>query len=174
MMKEIYDKGVLLIAAAGNNGDMALGYPASYATVMSVGAVDSSKNVASFSQHNSQAEISGPGVDIYLTVTIGGGSGLSYTYKSGTSMATPHVAGVAALIWSHFPDCSNNQIRNVLIKTAMDHGSSGCDENYGYGIVQVKVVYDLLSTDCCTAGGVDPGVLSDGTTAGGCQPAKRM
>lgn len=68
-------------------------------------------------------------------------------------MATPHVAGVAALVWSHFPGCSAPQIRNVLLKTAKDKGTPGCDVEYGFGIVQAKAAYDLLTTGGCTAGG---------------------
>jgi subtilisin family serine protease len=168
VLKDAYDDGVLIIAAAGNRGDGTLGYPASYATVMSVGAVDINENIASFSQHNKQVEISAPGVGIRSTITTDGGTKFSYASYSGTSMATPHVAGVAALVWSHFPRCSNNQIRNVLIKTSMDRGLTGCDEYYGHGIVQAKAAYDLLNTTGCTAGGVDPSPLSNGAT-GGCE-----
>jgi subtilisin family serine protease len=168
-MKDAYDAGVLIIAAAGNGGDGALkSYPASYGTVMSVGAVDINENIASFSQHNSQVEISGPGVDIFSTTTKNDGSGFSYDTYSGTSMATPHVAGVAALVWSHFPDCSNNQIRNVLIKTSVHPDSTGCDEYYGYGIVQAKAAYDLLNSTGCTAGGVNPGGALSNAATGGC------
>jgi serine protease len=64
--QDAYDAGILVIAAAGNEGDGAPpSYPASYETVMSVGAVNSNKNVAGFSQHNSQVEISGPGRSEY-------------------------------------------------------------------------------------------------------------
>jgi len=154
-------------AAAGNSGNSAPSYPASYPTVMSVGAVNSNRNIASFSQYNDQVEISAPGVGVESTVTTGGGSGFGYASFSGTSMATPHVAGVAALVWSHFPDCSNNQIRNVLLKTALDRGDNGCDENYGYGIVRAKAAYDLLSSEGCEAGGIDPTKLST-AALGGC------
>ena len=69
--------------------------------------------------------------------------------RTGTSMATPHVAGVAALVWSHYPECTNKQIRNVLLASAQDQGSNGCDNTYGYGIVQAKVAFDLLATNGC-------------------------
>ena len=78
-------------------------------------------------------------------------------------MATPHVAGVAALVWNHFPQCSANQIRNVLLKTAEDRGDGGCDVKYGYGIVKAKTAYDLLAQSGCEAGG-----LPDAEIKGGC------
>jgi len=151
--KEAYEvDGVLIIAAAGNSGNAALSYPASYPHVMSVAAVDSGGNKASFSQFNAQVEIAAPGVDVESTITTSGGTGFSYASWSGTSMACPHVAGVAALVWSNFPECSNHQIRNVLLKTAVDKGDPGCDSNYGYGIVDAKAAYDLLDTLGCEAG----------------------
>merc|ERR1719323_454820 len=85
----------------------------------------------------------------------------SYVMMMGTSQACPHVAGVAALVWSHFPNCSNNQIRNVLLKSADDHGDPGWDSKYGHGVVNAKAAFDLLSADGCEAGGVDPSPLSN-------------
>ena len=76
----------------------------------------------------------------------------SYRYLSGTSMATPHVAAAAALVWSHFPQCSNHQIRQALAVTAEDKGASGCDWHYGYGIVKAKDAYDFLLANDCTQG----------------------
>jgi len=73
-------------------------------------------------------------------------------------MACPHVAGVAALVWSNFPDCSNHQIRNVLLKTAIDKGDPGCDNKYGYGIVDAKAAYDLLISLGCEAGNLSNSV----------------
>jgi len=81
-----YNNGVLIVAAAGNGGNSALSYPASYPAVMSIAAVDSNMNKASFSQWNSQVEISGPGVSVKSTIPGG------YDSWSGTSMATPHVS----------------------------------------------------------------------------------
>ena len=63
---------------------------------------------------------------------------------SGTSMATPHVAGAAALLISHFPTCSVTQLRYALAYTSKDKGRSGCDPYYGYGIIRVKAAYDFL------------------------------
>lgn len=256
---------LLLIAAAGNDGTTTLSYPASYPTVISVAAVDQYKNVATFSQFNSEVDIAAPGVGVLSTVpyldsatvtagnhTVAGqhienaargtGSGLlvdgglattvnsawagkvvlvqrgsisfydkvrnvqnsggvaaviynnapggfsgtlgdgnsstipaisisleegnlllphvdslatvsssfsapasGYAYYDGTSMATPHVSGVAALLWSAFPGKSNAEIRAALQNTAQDLGAAGRDSYYGYGLVQAKAAYDALS-----------------------------
>ncbi|MFC3033843.1 S8 family serine peptidase [Pseudoalteromonas fenneropenaei] len=139
-----YARGMLHIAAAGNGGNSSMSYPASYDAVVSVAAVDSSENKASFSQYNSQVEIAGPGVSVNSTWNNGG-----YRSISGTSMATPHVSGVAALVWSHFPQCSNSQIRAALNATAKDKGAAGRDTSYGYGIVRAKAAYDYLTANGC-------------------------
>ncbi|TMO60981.1 S8 family serine peptidase [Pseudoalteromonas aurantia] len=140
-----YNRGVLHIAAAGNGGNSSLSYPASYDEVVSVAAVDSGERKASFSQYNSQVEIAGPGVGVNSTWNNNG-----YKSISGTSMATPHVSGVAALVWSHYPQCSNKQIRNILNITAKDKGAAGKDTSYGYGIVQAKAAYDYIAQNGCS------------------------
>jgi serine protease len=264
----LYDKGVLLVAAAGNDGSTAKSYPASYDSVISVAAIDSAKVVASFSQKNDAVELAAPGVAVRSTVprntgkdesltvagtgyeaialdgspdltgsgalidcgagsatcagaggktclierggntfaekvlncqngggvaaviynnadglfsgTLGGTAtlipsvGISradglhlngafgstatvavatghYAYFDGTSMATPHVAGVAALIWTHEPLWTNAQIRQALRDTAEDLGAAGKDNSYGYGLVRAQAAKDLLA-----AGGVVP------------------
>merc|ERR1719226_400207 len=144
---------VLIIAAAGNSGNSALSYPASYKSVMSVAAVDSNENKAGFSQYNEQTEISGPGVSVKSTVTGNSGSTFGYASYSGTSMATPHVAGVAGLLRMYFPDCKAFQIRNAMIITAKDKGDTGCDVNYGHGIVQAKAAFEYLEANKEPEGG---------------------
>lgn len=268
-----YDAGVLSVAAAGNDGTTALSYPASYTSVISVAAVDSSKVVATFSQKNAQVELAAPGVSVESTVPYQDGSltvdGVTYTAYSmefatrtagisaplvdggycassdagwsgkmvlckrgsgdgstisfatkvqnvktgggagavvynnvpggftgtlgspidlpavsisqadgeflianklgvsatlvstivepasgyapfnGTSMATPHVAGVAALVWSLKPACTNAQIRAALQSTAEDLGAPGRDNSYGYGLIQAKAAHDHLTVNPC-------------------------
>jgi subtilisin family serine protease len=261
-----YNSGVLSIAAAGNGGNSQMSYPASYPIVVSVGAVDSAKTIATFSQYNSQVEVSAPGVGVLSTVgvkedntlavggvtysgsyiegaartagvtgalvdgglcnTVGawagkvvlcqrgsisfndkvvnvkagggiaaaiynnaaggfagtlgtgvtstisaialsledgqaiiaaGGIGQSskqvslktepasgYAYYDGTSMATPHVSAVAALIWSYKTAWTPGQIREALQKTAEDRGAVGRDNYYGFGIVRAKAALDYL------------------------------
>lgn len=91
-----------------------------------------------------------------MSVTI---EGSDYGYMSGTSMATPAVAGVAALVWSNFPSCSGTEIRNALKATAQDAGAVGKDVYFGYGIVKAKAAYDYLSANGCSgaSGGGDTG-----------------
>jgi serine protease len=175
-MQNLFNQGVLLIAAAGNDGSAysstdALSYPASYNAVMSVAAVDSNKALASFSQKNSQVEIAAPGVNVLSTYPEGTGSQGNYGNMSGTSMASPHVAGVAALVWSHHPTCSASQIRDALNASAQDLGSAGRDVKFGYGLVQAKDAVDYLDANGCggSGGGGDPeppaeGELSNGVT----------
>jgi len=73
----------------------------------------------------------------------------AYASYSGTSMATPHVSGVAALVWSYFPHCTATQIRDSLDKSAQDLGDPGRDIHYGFGLVQGKAAYDRINTLGC-------------------------
>ncbi len=266
--QSLYAGGILSVAAAGNGGSTLFSYPASYDSVISVAAVDSTKTVAGFSQRNSQVELAAPGVAVRSTVPMGtgteeslavglqgfevvgmegspdgtgtgplvdcglgtsscpGGGGQvcliergnitfaekvlncqagggvgaviynnadplflgtlgatqttipsvatagtsgqilrtllgqnatvtfgpgDYAFFDGTSMATPHVSGVAALIWSHNPNWTNQQIRDALATTAQDLGAAGRDNSYGWGLIQAKSALDFLQ------GGGDPG-----------------
>ena len=155
-MNNFYNNGMLLVAAAGNGGNTSFSYPASYNAVVSVAAVNSSGSLASFSQRNSQVEIAGPGVSVNSTWNNGG-----YNSISGTSMASPHVAGVAALVWSNHPDCTAAQIRNALNATAEDRGAAGRDTSYGWGIVKAKAAHDYLTNNGCDGSG-DGGDGGDG------------
>jgi serine protease len=283
--QDLYTKGVLSVAAAGNSGTTQKSYPASYDSVISVAAVDSKKALASFSQRNSQVELAAPGVGVLSTVpqvsatttvdsvsyivsalegtaqtmatqsalanggrcttaianaftgqivlcergditfaekvdnvfssggvgvivynnvsggfsgTLGSGShpdipavsmsqedgqilltklgtstdvstmpvnqGNGYAYYDGTSMATPHVAGVAALIWSADPSWTNAQIRDALDTTAEDLGAAGRDTSFGYGLVRAQKALDYLRGSS-SGGGSGGGGGSAGTSA---------
>lgn len=136
----LYNQGLLLVAAAGNGGGTDYGYPASYDSVISVAAVNESNVVASFSRRNDQVELAAPGVGVYSTYKNG-----TYAYMSGTSMATPHVAAAAALVWSADPAKTNQQIRSAFQQTALDLGAPGRDNEYGYGLVKAKCACALLN-----------------------------
>eukprot|EP00579_Thalassiosira_antarctica_P015869 CAMPEP_0201945774 /NCGR_PEP_ID=MMETSP0903-20130614/54076_1 /ASSEMBLY_ACC=CAM_ASM_000552 /TAXON_ID=420261 /ORGANISM="Thalassiosira antarctica, Strain CCMP982" /LENGTH=1119 /DNA_ID=CAMNT_0048488849 /DNA_START=137 /DNA_END=3498 /DNA_ORIENTATION=- len=167
LYEEAYDKNILVFAAAGNVGVMRDDFPASYPLVVSVGAVDKAGNRADFSNWNDQLELMGPGVDIVSTIP-----GNRYGMLSGTSMATPFVAGVAALVWGYFPQCSNQQMRNVLAKTAKSLTTNGsdCNRKTGFGLVQAKEAFDLLDKYGCAAGGEDSSPPSVGGVGGCGQP----
>merc|ERR1712165_296490 len=135
-----YNRGILVVAAAGNSGNGSYNYPASYPSVMSVAAVDSSNRKAGFSQFNDQVDIAAPGVGVLSTVPGG-----RYAEFSGTSMASPHVAGVAALVWSRFPTKTAQEIRQALELTAQDLGSSGRDDIFGHGLVRADLAYNSLA-----------------------------
>lgn len=259
--------GILPIAAAGNAGNTTLSYPAGYASVVSVAAVDENQAWATFSQYNKDVEIAAPGVNVLSTVPAGGGRdssltvgatayapggmdgsplgtvaapladfglgisavtgsmtgkvcliqrgtnefgakvkncqdsggvgaviynnvagsfggtlgtfvttipsvtatdvegaamkaqlGLqaqlavtpsSYAFFDGTSMATPHVAAVAALVWSYKTACTATQVRNVLNSTAKDLGTAGRDTKFGFGLVQALAAKNKLLTGNC-------------------------
>jgi thermitase len=138
--------GVLIMASAGNTATPSPHYPAAYEEVIAVSATDESDNLAWFSTFGEWIDLSAPGVDIYSTVL-----GNSYKYLSGTSMACPHVAGVAALAWSKYPNCTADQIRWVLEHTADDLGYEGFDESFGYGRVNAKKAVSLPEHDLCIA-----------------------
>lgn len=139
---QAYSQNVLSVAAAGNAGNTSKSYPASYSSVVSVAAIDANKQLAYFSQRNDQVELAAPGVSVMSTVPGG------YAYYSGTSMATPHVVGVAALAWSQRLECSNDQLRQTLRLSAQDLGAAGRDNSYGYGLVQAKAAADRLALGC--------------------------
>ncbi len=80
------------------------------------------------------------------TITV---AASNYAYFDGTSMATPHVAAVAALVWSYFPTCTNAQIRTSLEKSALDIGDVGFDNKTGYGLVQAKAAYTRITKKGC-------------------------
>ncbi|MFT9488200.1 MAG: S8 family peptidase [Tepidibacillus sp.] len=121
--------GILLVAAAGNNGYDKKGtitYPAKYDSVIAVGAVDQQNNRASFSSVGRELELMAPGVSIQSTMPGG------YSTYNGTSMAAPHVTGVAALVLETYPELDNVQIRNTLNESVAVLGDSF---SYGNGLV---------------------------------------
>lgn len=143
-LQDAYDAGLLLVAAGGNYGDSSYFYPASYKSVISVGGVDENKAPWMFTQENDQIELVAAGVEVSSTLP-----GNRYGSWDGTSVATPHVTGVAALVWSHFPECSPYKIREALTASALDLGDTGKDNIYGFGVVQAKAAYDWLSDNGC-------------------------
>lgn len=129
-----YEEGHLLVAAAGNLGNERgrgtnVSYPAAYDSVIAVGASNEKNERADFSSTGPQLELIAPGDDIWSTWTAN-----NYKLYSGTSMASLHVAGAAALAWSMVPELSNEEIRTLLQLTAENLQLS--PEHQGYGLVR--------------------------------------
>lgn len=136
--------GVLVVAAAGNSGPGATGYPAAYASVVSVGATDADDAIAGFSNTNADVELSAPGVDVLSTCK--GGGLCSY---NGTSMASPHVAAAAALARSAAPGLSNDCLRALLADTSTDLGPDGRDAQFGFGLVDAAAAVGAAGAYAC-------------------------
>ena len=135
IFKSAYQHGILLVAAAGNSGAGAntVGWPARYDSVIAVAAVDSADQRAWFSSTGPAVELAAPGVGVLSCVP-----GNNYEIHSGTSMACPHVVGSSALCWSLRTEMSNVDVRKWLQENALDLGSLGRDDSFGYGLVQVE------------------------------------
>ena len=132
-IKYAVKRNVAVVAAAGNSGGGGVSIPGCISYSTTVGAVDSSDVIASFSGRGKAVDISAPGVSIYSSWL-----GSSYATASGTSMATPMVAGTVALIKYAHPTYSVSQVQNALFKTAKDLGRRGKDTSYGYGRVDAS------------------------------------
>jgi uncharacterized repeat protein (TIGR01451 family) len=157
-------QGVLVAAAAGNFPDCAYGsllYPAPYDPAIAVAASTSGDQQASFSCHGPEVDLTAPGEAIYSTGMSGG-----YYSSSGTSMATPYVSGLAALIWSWQPTMTITQVTQLMIDAAVDIESAGWDQYTGWGridaesavVVEEVPEVDLqLSKDVEPAGPLHPG-----------------
>ncbi len=134
-----WNHGVVIVAAAGNGNTSNPTYPAAYENVIGVAATDLNDQRAGFSNYGSYISVASPGVGILSTVR-----GNGYQAWSGTSMATPHVAGLAALLKSIHPDWTNVQIRQAIEESAIDLGTPGWDAIYGYGRIDI---YTALSSN---------------------------
>jgi subtilisin family serine protease len=155
-----YNHGVLLVAAAGNDASSQKTYPAAYDEAIAVTATDQADNPAYFTNYGDWVELAAPGVSIYSTLLHG-----SFGYESGTSMATPHVSGVAALIWSVYPNETRDEVRTQLRNTADDLGTAGFDEYYGYGRVNARNALEIVHDVAVTSVSVQKTVVGKGYSA---------
>ena len=165
------DHNVTVIAASGNEGNTTVSYPAINPNVIAVGATDYYEDVAYYTNQGDDLELSAPGgvVSQDLTSDGYGGSGgvlqqtillnpdgsaasttdFGWYYFEGTSMASPHVAAVAALVKEADPRLTPSEIRTILRNSAEDHGDPGWDSAYGYGIVNAyQAVVDAKTFNC--------------------------
>lgn len=131
-IKYAFDKDVVIIAASGNDNTERPGYPAAYPEVFAVAATDSRKAKASFSNYGDYIDVAAPGVSIPSTYLQ-----KQYAALSGTSMATPHVSALAALIRSVNPTLKNTEVMEIMRSSAEDIGPAGKDKYFGYGQIDV-------------------------------------
>jgi serine protease len=144
--------GVVIVAAAGNQGNNTPFYPAAYPGVIGVSAVDIDKQLAPYSNFGPVVSVAAPGGNtgrdvngdgkpdgILSTVANDSGGTLTYDYViwQGTSLATPHVAGVVALMKAVAPNLNPQDVANLLASGALteDLGAPGRDDQYGYGLI---------------------------------------
>lgn len=153
-VRDAAQKGVMLVAAVGNDGvDMSNWYPAAFPEVIAVSATDEADVPANFgtgqagqpiaTNFGAKVELSAPGKNIPSTYarTI-----LEYARSSGTSMASPHVAGLAALVLAKNPSLSAAQVRAILTASAEDKGVAGRDPQYGFGRINAQQALALADT----------------------------
>jgi len=151
----VLNSNVVVVFAAGNadrNVNTSPQYPAVYPEVISVAATDQKDRRATFSNYGLKVDVSAPGVNIYST-TPGG----NYTFLDGTSMASPHVAGLAALIWSKNASLTNKKVRKI-IETTTDNidaknpsfvgklGTGRINANRALRATPVNVTFSLIKT----------------------------
>jgi thermitase len=155
-----WEKGLVLIAAAGNKASNVPLYPAALDNVISVSATDSSDHPATFTNYGDWIDVAAPGVSIRTTM-MGGG----YGNWNGTSLATPQVAGLAALILSANPGLTNAQVVELIKKNADDLGSPGFDHYYGFG--RINAYRSLVAAGSAPVLSASISSPSNGTTVSG-------
>jgi type VII secretion-associated serine protease mycosin len=124
--------GIVVVAAAGNDGTATVGFPASYPGVVAVGATDHMGALTSFTSYGPRIDVVAPGLDITSTAL---GSTEAYSADSGTSFSSPIVAGVAALLRGKHPAWTQGQVVDQIRNTARDLGLPGDDPAFGHGMV---------------------------------------
>lgn len=150
-----WNNNVVVICAAGNDSSSASFYPAAYTNSISVSATGGNDALASYSNYGATIDICAPGGDsgdyngdgyddmILQNTFVRKSTG--YYFFSGTSMAAPHVAAVAALVKSANFSLTNAQIRNILESTAEDLGTSGWDQYFGHGLLDAYAAVDAAN-----------------------------
>lgn len=155
-----YAMGVTVVAASGNDGAGTVACPAAYPTVIAVGATGYAGTVTSYSNRGTALSVAAPGgdpsadlngdgqadhviqqsycVDPFFLYITGAYNQFCDMPSSGTSMASPHVAGTVALLLSQHPTLSPAQVRTVLEATARDRGAPGRDNEYGFGVIDAR------------------------------------
>jgi serine protease len=169
-----YNRGVTLVAAAGNDGIGGVCYPAAYDDyVIAVGATRQDETLAYYSNHGVSLDLVAPGGDLHVdqnadtygdgvlqqAYKIVGNGAISwgYTFMEGTSMAAAHVSGIAALLIENGNTISPEQVRQALESTAIDKGQAGWDIRYGWGMVDAYACLLWTGSESAPGPGPTPG-----------------
>ena len=142
-------KNVNVVSAAGNSGNAGISIPGCISNSITVGSVDGTDKIVSFSGRGKALDVVAPGVSL-----LSSWLGSSYVTASGTSMATPVVSGTVALIKYQHPTYTVTQVRNALIKTAKDLGKRGFDTSYGYGRVDAYSAVNYVGSNSSSGNGL--------------------
>jgi len=143
-----HGRGVVIVAAAGNDGRGSVSYPAAYDEfVIAVGATGADKSRPAYSNYGTALDVVAPGGDLSVDQNRDGYADgvlqqtfgrrydeFNYYFYQGTSMASPHVSGIAALILATNPNRTPAEVQNIIQSTAEDLGASGRDNEYGWGL----------------------------------------
>lgn len=182
-VNEAIGAGKIIVAAAGNEGESwnvkvgQYAYPASYDHVISVGATNKDNTRASFSQYNDQVDLCAPGKSVLTTAKSGG-----YEYVSGTSFASPIVAGACAVLLAEDSSLNAEAVETILKTTALDLGKAGSDSYYGSGLVQLNTAVASITSTATVSSTYRThvqnigwqGWRSDGQTSGTFGQAQRL
>lgn len=145
-----YSKGVILCAAAGNDGNAKIVYPAGYDCVIGVGSTDQNDEICDFSQYNATVTVAAPGKNIPgFSVTVSP-NGDYYRVGSGTSFSTPIVASLAAIAKGINPDLTPDEFMSLLSLTSVDLGEAGRDDYYGHGRIDFAALCQRLTNPIVT------------------------
>lgn len=171
--QQLYDelraRGIIVVAAAGNESTTTPSYPASYDNVISVSAVDTQQRITNYSNTGNNIDIAAPGGDGSQDfngdgypdgiLSTGASDGeFAYTFLSGTSMAAPHVAGVIALMKSVNPNLSADDVDRLLEQGSLtdDIGVDGRDNLYGFGIINARKAIEAALAEAGSSSGSEP------------------
>ncbi len=140
------NNNVVVVAASGNNGTYTPFYPAALAGVLAVGSTDSTDTRVSTSDYGTWLDVVAPGDRIWSTYWRSSADPTTYEFLSGTSMASPHVAALAALIRSARPELGVADVRDIIQRSAVDLGTAGRDDYYGWGRIDAGAALALAQT----------------------------
>ncbi|SNY94192.1 Subtilase family protein [Cohaesibacter sp. ES.047] len=153
-LKRASEKGVIMIAAAGNEGaDAPAAYPAAYEDVIAVTATDEEDGLYSFANRGDHVELAAPGVDVLVAAGEEG-----YGLQTGTSMATAYISGSVALMLEREPQLDVQQIKDRLARSALDLGIAGRDPEFGYGRLDA---YKAITNELQSSNEVQADTMSD-------------